>query len=50
MVMTLSGMDEVIDGLEDFEELIAREGIAIRVMIMAIINVDAATAKILFMT
>jgi len=46
----LSGMVEVIDALEDFEGLIAREGIVIMVIIIAIVKTDAAIAKSFFMT
>ena len=50
IALTLSGIEEVIDGLEEFEELIAWEGIAIMVTIIAIVKTDNAIAKIFFMT
>jgi hypothetical protein len=50
ILLMLSGKVDVIEGLEEFEELIAWEGIAIMVTIIAIVNADAAIATIFFMT
>lgn len=41
-------MDDVIEGLEEFDELIALEGIAIMVTIIATVSADTAIAKIFF--
>ena len=49
MLLTLSGMEEVNAGLEDFEGLIAREGIATMLTIIAIIKTDTVIAKSFFM-
>jgi hypothetical protein len=50
MAFTLSGIVGVIEEFAFSEELIAREGIAIMVTMIAIVKTDTAIAKIFFMT